>query len=172
MGKNQYVFSFESVLNENKDWILAVMIPLQGEEVMILPDLSKIDVQGDEIESLEERIGKEFQELKLNQILTARELLRELRSLVRFALTKDWGGAMNCQARQSLMICYQDQQEFLVLTSGGNLIIKKSLAGGRGLQLVAKSLTESIFKKIDILFLDSAPSAPDSPKTFLMEFFW
>ncbi len=172
LGQNQYVFSMESVLNENKDWILAVAIPLQGEEVMILPDLSKSQIDSDETESFEERIEKEFQALKLNRILTAREFLVELRSLVRFVLTKEWGGMRDCKAQQNEVLCVQDTNTFVVSTSGKMLNIKKSLGDEKSLQLVAGNLTDSIFKKIDIVLIGESITPSSTSKNFSLELFW
>src|SRR4051812_39014836 len=54
LGQSQYVFSVDSILKDDFDWILAVAIPLHGEEVMILPDLRKSQVANEETESFEE----------------------------------------------------------------------------------------------------------------------
>jgi hypothetical protein len=161
LGQSQYVFSVDSVLKENFDWILAVTIPLHGEEVMILPNLKESQVPDDEIESFEERIETEFRRLKLNKKMTSKQFLSELRSLIRFNLSPAWGQKRDCKAQQNDVICDYDGEKFVLNVTEKEFRITKLRSGEKGLQLIAKNLTESFFQKTDIR-LD----------TFSLELFW
>lgn len=172
LGKSQYVFSLESVLKENFDWILAVSIPLQGEEVMILPDLSKSQVQSEETETFEERIEKEFHVLKLNKILTSAEFMRELRSIIRFMLSPLWGQKRDCKPHQNEWTCAIDGQEYLISSTDKVLFVKKLLGQGKSLQIVAKNLTDSFFTQTDIRLYANEASSSKNESDFSLELFW
>lgn len=172
LGQSQYVFSVDSVLNENFDWILAVAIPLHGEEVMILPDLRKSQIAGEETESFEERIEKEFQRLKLNNKLTSQQFLKELRTLIRFGLAKKLGLNRNCKAQQMEFICELDGEKFVIEVTEKDFNINKSLGGQNKLQLVAKNLTDSFFDQTDIRLYSDEKDLVNKTSSFSLELFW
>lgn len=176
LGQSQYVFSVDSVLNEDFDWILAVTIPLHGEEVMILRDLREDEVSDEETESFEERIDQEFRRLKIDKKLTSDQFLKELRSLIRFGLAKKLGLKRVCKAQQSLFVCELDQEKFEIEVTDKVLNINKSLGGKKMLQLVAKNLTDSFFEQTDIrLYSDESSDESDLNKrtsSFSLELFW
>lgn len=173
LGQTQYVFGVDSILNENHDWILAVQIPLHGEEVMILPDLRQKEIAEEEMESFEERIEKEFNKLKLNKIITSQRFIEEMRSLVRFVLAPQWGGKRDCVARQEDMSCTLDGQKFLVNATDKEFIIEKSVEKEITLQVVAKNLSKSFFGQTDILLhTERSEKMKEKPSSFSMEFFW
>lgn len=171
-GQRQYVFGVDSVLKENHDWILAVAIPLQGEEVMIFPDLKQTRVQNEETESFEERIEKDFRQLKLNKIVKSKVFMKELRSLVRFSLSRNWGQKPVCVARQEAYECELDGEKFLVEVSEKDLTVKKSLGEGTSLQLVGKNLTDSFFAQTDIRLFSNERDAKKKISPFSLELFW
>jgi len=172
LGQSQYVFSVDSVLNENFDWILAVAIPLHGEEVMILPDLRKTQVSDEETESFEERIEKEFQRLKLHDKLTSQQFLKELRTLIRFGLAKKLGLERDCKAQQMEFVCVLDGEKFMVEVTEKDLNINKSLGGQNKLQLVAKNLTDSFFEQTDIRLYSDEKEMQKKTSSFSLELFW
>jgi hypothetical protein len=172
LGQNQYVFSFDSILKDNYDWILAVQIPLHGEEVMILPDLKQQKLQKWQMHSFEERIKKDFVRLKLDEILSPQQFIQELRSLIRFHLSSSWGSKRNCRAQQSELWCEQDGQRFLVTTTEKELSIKKPLAQGKSLVLDAKNLTESFFGQTDIRLYSNETNRLKKDSSFSLELFW
>ena len=172
LGQNQYVFGIDSILKENFDYILAVSIPLQGEEVMILPDLRKSQIALEETESFEERIGKEFQRLKLNKKLTSGQYLKELRSLIRFNLASKLGLARVCKAQQSETVCEFDGEKFLLEVSEKEFNIIKLLEHDQRLQLVAKNLTDSFFTQTEFRLYSNEESARKKSSSFALELFW
>jgi hypothetical protein len=171
LGQSQYVFSVDSVLKENSDWILAVTIPLHGEEVMILPNLKDKESLDDQVESFEERISNEFKRLKLKHI-SSKEFLAELRSLIRFVLGPSWGQKRVCEMRQKEEICEMDGEKFSLTTTDKEFLVKKDVGEKNNLKLVGKNLTDSFFNQTDII-LDSATSKTTSKdKAFSLELFW
>jgi hypothetical protein len=172
LGQNQHVFSVDSILNEDHDWIFAVSIPLHGEEAMILSDIKSRQMKHEEFSSFEERIAKEFQRLKLNKIISTEELMKELRLLIRFGLSKQWGQKRLCKPQQNETICELDQDSYIVEVLDSEIKVKKILGHGRSLQIVAKNLTDSFFQKTDIfLFLNESDEKKKS-SPFSLEIFW
>jgi hypothetical protein len=172
LGQNQYVFSFDSILKDNYDWILAVQIPLHGEEVMILPDLKQVKLQEWQMHSFEERIKKDFERLKLDKILPPHQFLQELRSLIRFHLSSSWGSKRHCSTQKSEFWCEQDGQKYLVTTTEKELSIKKSLGQGKSLVLDARNLTESFFGQTDIRLYSNEANQLKKASSFSLELFW
>ena len=169
---SQYVFNFESLLKENTDWLLAVSIPLQGEEVMILSNLKQKEMNKSQLESFEARIDREFDRLDLKKILTSEEFLKELRSLIRFNLAKSWGEKPICAEQGEEMICELNQEKFLVLSSEKDISIIKDLGKGRSLVLSAQNLTESFFNRTDIRLYSDSTQFKKKESTLSLELFW
>ncbi|WP_408098880.1 hypothetical protein ACJVC5_08165 [Peredibacter sp. HCB2-198] len=172
LGASQYVFSFESLMKENTDWLLAVSIPLHGEEVMILPELKQKNMPDSELESFEARIDREFDRLKLDKILTSEEFLKEFRSLVRFNLAKAWGQKPDCAEQGDDLICELDGEKFLVKVSEKDINIIKLLGKGRSLVLNAQNLTNSIFDRTDIRLYSSESHSQKKESSLSLELFW
>lgn len=172
LGQSQYLFSVDSILKENNDWILAVTIPLHGEEVMIFPNLKQKDATEEEMQSFEQRIQREFQKVGLSKIVTTEEFLKALRSLIRFNLSSVLGVQRNCKAHQNKLICTFDGEEFTVSTTERELNISKSLGQGRMLQLDAKNLTDSFFEQTDIRLYSNEADSTKKNSSFSLELFW
>ncbi len=172
LGKNQYVFSFESLLKENHDWIIGVNIPLQGEEVMILPDLKQKEMQDSEIETFERRIRHEFKRVKLDKVLSAEKFLIELRSLVRFAQASSLGLSRKCLSRLNEFQCELDGESFLISVTDGEFIIQKWLGQGRRVVLEGRNLTESFFSQSNIRLYASDKDFHQKNSSFSLELFW
>lgn len=172
LGQSSYLFSVDSILKENYDWILAVTIPLHGEEVMIFPNLKqKVATEG-EMQSFEQRIERDFKKVGLNKIVSTEEFLKALRSLIRFNLAPVLGGKRNCKAHQKHMTCELDGEEFTVTTTDRELNINKSLGQGRMLQLDAKNLTDSFFEQTDIRLYSNEADSVKKNSSFSLELFW
>lgn len=172
LSQNQYVFGFDSLLKENYDWVLAVQIPLHGEEALILPDLKQKNLESEEMYSFEERIKKDFVRLKLDKILTPQAFIRELRSLIRFNLSPAWGGKRICTAQESDLLCQFDGETFLITTNKRELSVIKSLGEGKNLVLDAKNLTESFFTQTDIRLYSNEANRQNKKAAFSLELFW
>jgi hypothetical protein len=172
LGQSQHVFSVDSILNENNDWIFAVTIPLHGEEVMILSDIKSRQMPSYEASSFEARIANEFHRLKLHKFITTEKFMRELRYLIRFGLSKQWGQKRDCNPQQNGLTCILDEEKFLISVSDAEITIKKILGNGQSLQIVAKNLTDSFFQKTDILFFLNELDEKKKSSPFSLEIFW
>jgi len=172
LNQRQYVFNVDSVLNEDYDWILAVSIPLQGEEVMILPDLRQKEIHDHETESFEKRIGIEFRRLKLDRLIGSEEFLNELRSIIRFNLSTSWGQKRYCLTKGENLICEIDKERFNIDVSDKELTVNKTLRKGMILQLVAKNLTESFFRQTEIRLYSNEKDLQARKSSFALELFW
>jgi len=173
LGESQYVFGVDSILNEDNDWIMAVQIPLHGEEVMILPDLTKKRMTNEETDSFEERIEREFERLDLNKIISAEEFMHEMRTVIRFVLAPQWKGTRICVAQKQDMECELDREKFYLSTTDKEFIIKKYLKRGLELQIVAKNLTDSFFGRTDIrLHSETDQKLKREASAFSLEMFW
>jgi hypothetical protein len=172
LGQGQYLFSVDSIFKENTDWILAVTIPLHGEEVMIFPNLKQKDATEEEMQSFEQRIQREFHKVGLSKIVTTEEFLKALRSLIRFNLSTVLGVKRNCKAHQNHLVCEFDGEEFKVSSSDRELNISKSLGQGRMLQLDAKNLTDSFFEQSDIRLYSNEADSTKKNSSFSLELFW
>lgn len=172
LGANQYVFSFESLMKENSDWLLAVSIPLQGEEVMILPQLKEKTMADAGAESFEARIDREFDRLKLDKVLTSEEFLKEFRSLVRFNLAKTWGQKPVCAEQEEDLLCDLDGEKFLVKVTDKDINIIKLLGKGRSMVLSAQNLTNSFFDRTEIRLYSSETHSQKKESSLSLELFW
>ena len=172
LGTSQYVFSFESLMKENTDWLLAVSIPLHGEEVMILPELKQKTMPVSELESFEARIDREFDQRKLDKVLTSEEFLKEFRLLVRFNLAKNWGQKPNCAEQGEDMICELDGEKVLVQVTEKEISIIRLLGKGRSLVLNAQNLTKSFFDRTDIRLYSSESHSQKKVSSLSLELFW
>lgn len=172
LGQRQFLFSVDSILKETSDWILAVTIPLHGEEVMIFPNLKQKHAEEEEMQSFEQRIQGEFHKVGLTKVVTTEEFLNALRSLIRFNLSAELGMKRNCKAHQRGIICEFDGEEFIVSTSDRELNINISLGNGRTLQLDAKNLTDSFFEETDIRLYSNEADSTKKNSSFSLELFW
>ncbi len=172
LGQSQYIFSVDSILKGNNDWILAVTIPLRGEEAMIFPNLKQKNATKEDRQSFEQRIEREFQKVGLHKIVTPDEFQTALRSLVRFNLARALGLKRNCKSHQNHLMCEFDGEEFKISSSDRELIISKSLGNGKMLQLDAKNLTDSFFEQTDIRLYSNEADSLKKNSSFSLELFW
>ncbi len=171
LGLSSYIFSVDSVLNQNIDWIFAVSIPLHGEEVMILPDLKQHSMPAMEMSSFEHRIKNEFYRLKIDSDIGPKLFMNELRSLIRFNLGNSWGQKRDCQKKQTELICMLDEEKFIIYIKNEEIIINKYF-GDNTIQLVAENLTDSFFRKTSILLFTNTLDLQKKNPSFSLELFW
>jgi hypothetical protein len=125
-----------------------------------------------EVSSFEERIAKEFKRLKVNKILTTEKFMKELRLLIRFGLSPQWGQKRDCKPQQNETICELDGEIFIVHVLDTEIKIKKLLGQGKSLQIVAKNLTDSFFQKTDIILFLNEAQDDKKVSPFSLEIFW
>ncbi len=165
--EREYVFGVESGLKENYDWILAVSIPLHGEEVMVLPELQKITVEESEIDSFEKRIAQEFRTFELPD-LSSKQFLKEVRSLMRFRLSPAWGQKRQCMEH----ICELDGEKFVVQVEEKEIFITKMMTHESRVTLAAKNLTEPFFGQTEIRLYSNTDDWQKKKAIFSLELFW
>jgi hypothetical protein len=166
--QSQNLFSFESALKENADWVLAVSIPLHGEEVLVLPDLREergLDLQR---RSFEARIERTMDHELKGEAVSGKEFIRALRAMIRFIQSERFGLAVSCQRRGETSLCSNGQQSFELSIEKQQLrIIDKS---NKSFQLVGRAhqLHENSFTRTDYFLL-----TPDGQRELLsLELFW
>lgn len=172
LGQSKYLFGVESVLNENYDWILAVSLPIHGEETLILRDIKKKDVNNQEQGSFELRIKNELEHLELSHFIEPETFINELRSLIRFNLARYWDQKRACRKVSSDLICKFDGDEFHVTVNRKELIINKYFSKSGIIQLSAKNFSDSLFNRTDILFYRSQNELDKKESGFSLELFW
>lgn len=172
LGESNYVFGVDSFLKENTDWVLAVQIPLQGEEALILPNLKQKIQPQHEIESFEERITDEFKKRKLDRSVSSKTFIKEMRSLVRFVLAPEWGKKHNCEERQSELFCDLDGEKFHIVIEEKEISIIRPLGEKKFLVLSGRNLTKSIFAQTDIRLYTNGMDRKKKNSSFSLELFW
>ena len=172
LGINQqkYLISFEAVLKENQDWLLAAAIPLHGEEVLLLKDLKQEKVIEGEEDGLELRIERGISEYLKSQKqspATAKSFMLELRRLMRIVLHKKLKLDLSCSSTE----CQMGEAIYQVKADSKQITLKKSLSADYEIELVATNLTDSIFKRSSI-FLHSKNKNSANPTLLSIELFW
>lgn len=163
-----YLFSFDAVLKDKKDWILAVMVPLHGEEVMILHDLRNAKPPVTTLESFEERIEHELRNRKKLGNLKSGEFVIHIRSMIRFILARELGLDRACQGE----VCRLDSENYQVLLSEKNISVKKEISVDYTLELIAENLTDSFFNRTNFYLRDGKDDSKKSPPVLSLELFW
>lgn len=170
INNQQHLFSFDAVLKENNDWILAASIPMHGEEVLMLRDLKQEKIILDERDGLELRIVSGISEYLRSHKQSpklAKTFILELRRMMRLVLHKQLNlkvecGKANCQLGE---VIYQAE------ASSKQLTLKKSLSNEYEIVLVAMNLTDSIFERSSI-FLHSKKADNSIRNLLSLELFW
>lgn len=160
---SSHVFSFEAVLRDDADWILAVTVPLRGEETMVLPKLTEAEAPEESLESFEAHFKD-------------RETLWELRSLIRFVLATPLKLGRQCEPvgenRHNCFLSTGDKQDPVeVEVAPDKIFIRKMGPGGRIMELTAQNLTDSFFTR-STFSLHSQKSHNSSAPLLSLELFW
>lgn len=161
---SQNVFGFDAVLRQNTDWLLAVSIPLHGEEVMILPELNKEDAEG-QMQAFEARIARALYEMKAN--ISPKEFLQSLRSLMRFLMGEQVGAPVHC-VREDEIICRQFNRYFVVSVQKNEITIVEREKKDFQVVVKARNLTDSFFQQTEFYLL----SSEGRHQLLSLELFW
>lgn len=171
LGSNQYLFSFDAVLKQNSDWLLAASFPLHGEEILIFKNLKndgafKAEAPGEFEIRMEEGI-KDFLKSQKKSPKVARAFILELRNMMRFVLHKKLGLNISCDEKNCSMGDYVYQVE----VSSNEFSLTRSVLNDYEMKLIAVNLTGPIFKRMNIHLLPKA--GLQSTKNLLsLELFW
>ena len=170
INRQQYLFGFDAVLNENNDWILAANIPLHGEEVLKLQDLKQEEVDEGMKDGLEIRIQQGISEYFKSQKQApelGKTFLLELRRIMRLVLHKKLGLPVECSKTE----CRLGKAIYQVEASSKQLSLKKSLSEDYEIEFIALSLTGPIFQRSNI-FLHAKNKSSPVPTLLSLELFW
>jgi hypothetical protein len=177
IDKHQYLFGFESALQENTDWVLAAAIPLHGEEAMTLKNLKKDEVQFEDPDALEARIQAGIDEYLRHQKNVPQNLGQKIipgfRSLVRLVLATQLDVKKSCilSDKAGNYSCQQGSQSFFVQIVDKEIRIKKVLLGQYFIELTAEDLTDGFFSKNSFNFSTQTEDNKSSP-ILTFELFW
>jgi hypothetical protein len=170
IGQQKYLFSFDAILKENSDWILAANIPLHGEEVLRLQNLKTVNGEESDGDGLELRIEQGISSYLKSQKQSpelAKTFLQELRNIMRLVLHKK----LDLQAICSESECRIGETIYQVEATSKQLSLKKSLSEDYEIELIAMNLTDSIFQRSSV-FLHSKNKSSSSPTLLSLELFW
>ncbi|MGE3608693.1 MAG: hypothetical protein AB7I27_03815 [Bacteriovoracaceae bacterium] len=151
VDQQQYLFSYDALLKENNDWILAVEIPLHGEEVMVLSNLKENSVKEIPNESFETRIERS---LEGRVPISGEKFVLELRTLVRFLLADQLKLTRTCQKNGTEYLCKQGENSYNVILKGQKLTIKKQIKDKLLLELVAENPSGPHFSRTSFFLKD------------------
>jgi hypothetical protein len=170
INRHQYLFSFDAILKENNDWLLAANIPLHGEEILILNDLKKEHELESSNNDLGHRIEEEIRAYLLSQNQSpdlAKSFLTEMRKIMRLVLHRKLGLEIMCLEQE----CRIGETVYRVEATSKQLSLKKSLSDNYEIEFAALNLTDSIFRRSSIFLHSQNKQSP--PSTLLsLELFW
>lgn len=170
--KGQNVFSYEAVLRPEGDWLMAVAVPLHGEEVMVLRNIKENEVSEENADNFELRLEQEIDSRMKDGILTGKDYLKALRSLIRFALAPQLSLLRVCtKEKESHFQCKIDQDLFRVRIQKDKIFIARELNKTHFLELAGENLTDSFFSRTSF-HLHSENRSQKSPSVFSLELFW
>jgi len=170
INRQQYLFSFDALLKENNDWMLAANIPLHGEEVLVLRNLKKKNVDDSEKDGLAIRIEQGIIDYLKSQKQSpelAELFLLELRGIMRLVLHKKLQLKIFCTQQE----CRMGDAIYQVEATSKQLSLKKSLSDDFEIEFTAMNLTDSIFHRSNI-FLHSKIKSNPTPTLISLELFW
>jgi hypothetical protein len=170
INRQQYLFGFDAILKENNDWLLAANIPLHGEEILILKDLTnEIDPEPSNNDlgiRIKEGIKSYLESQKQSPEL-AKTFLIELRTIMRLVLHQKLGLQIICSDQE----CHIGKSVYQVEANSKQLSLKKSLADDYEIEFAALNLTDSIFRRTSIFLRSKNQQSPPS-NLLSLELFW
>jgi hypothetical protein len=171
IGQQSYLFSYEAGLKD-QDWMLAVSVPLHGEEIMILHEIKQTTPPTSSRESFELRIDHEMRSrLSLGKI-TGRDVTQELRAIIRFVMSSDLGLEKECNLKdQKVYECKMDKDIFHVDRDHDSITIKKNIKDTHYFELIGENYTDSTFQRTNF-YLRSQQEKAKSQALMSLELFW
>lgn len=171
LGSNQYLFSFDAILKDNFDWLLAANFPLHGEEILLFENLKNsksFEAQhAGEFELRMEEGIKEFLKSQKKSPKVARAFMVEFRNMMRFVLHKKLDLQVICEGK----VCKMGDYVYQVESTSSEFSLTRSLLNDYDLKLTAVNLTGPIFKRMNIHLLPKTGSSPIK-NLLSLELFW
>ena len=170
--EQSYLFTFETLLKDKKDWIMAVTVPLHGEEVMVLHQMQQVMPSDEVMESFEVRIERELGSRKKFRSISKGRFIQELRSLIRFVLAKDLSLSRTCQEKDQQLTCTLGNENFGIKKEIKNIVISKDVSDQYFLELVGENLTGTFFSKTNFYLRDKKVPSVKTKPILSLELFW
>lgn len=161
--ERQYLFGVEAVLKEGRSWILAVSIPLHGEEALIFQDLREKEGEDAALQSFARRIDAGIRENLKDSNLRGQDFLSALRKTLRFLLAHKLGLSINCQENR----CSLDEDVFQIEKKEKEISITVPFAG-HNLITTGSNLTGPFFMNTRFKVLASG----EERELISLELFW
>lgn len=169
LGQHQYLFSFESLIKDDQDWVLAASIPLHGEEILILKKIREKNDSSREYGAFELRMVRGIREFLMSQKKSpdlADKFLQEFRSIIRLMLHQRLGIKVECETQ-----CRFEDELYEIELTKSHLSLKKEILKDYQIELRESNLTGSIFKRTSVFF-SLKNSAPMNQPLLSLELFW
>jgi hypothetical protein len=170
--QRQGVFSYDAVLNEKGDWLLAMSVPMHGETVLLFPKIKELEVRGEQQKIIEKNIEKEIANLMGTTELSGQDYVRQLRSMIRFILAPELALSRHCMPLENDQFeCKQGSEIYNIDLKANWLKIKKVVSKDLSLELWAENYHQSYFKRTSF-YLKSHKATHHEPAFLSLELFW
>ena len=165
--ERRYLFGIESVLKDDKSWIMGVSIPLHGEEVLLFSQLDQSMADDLTMDSFALRIDASMRENLKSSTLRGSDFLNAMRKTLRFILSPKLKLPVNCQTREKKQVCSLGEDEFFITSDEKTIRIMTPFASHQ-LVTTATNLTGPFFMNTQFKVL-----APEGKQDQLsLELFW
>jgi hypothetical protein len=169
--QGQHLFSCDAILKEDHTWILSIMIPLQGEELMILPQLEKKIPSDQTMDKFEWRIGEELKKVDIHHKLKPNQVIQGIHSMLRFVLGRELKLPRDCFIDNNVYLCDLENEKFIIEKKETSALISYELNEDYKMVLVAENLTNSFFGRTSFYVISKTKNYKfDS--IIALEFFW
>lgn len=165
--ERQYLFGMEALLKDDRDWLMAVAIPLSGEEVLTFPSLRDENAPADVMDTFALRIDAGIRENLKGSKLRGDEFLQAMRKTLRFLLAHRLKLPVQCVAFDKEKICSVGEQDFPVSEDEKTITITTAFSGHE-LITTASNLTGPFFTHTQ--FRVKSPEGKQDLLT--LELFW
>lgn len=159
----QYLFGIEAVLKEEKNWIMAVTIPLHGEEALIFTHLHEKNHSDPGLESFAMRIDAAIRENLKDTGLKGSDFLDAMKRSLRLILAHKLNLKVTCEES----LCYMDNEIFQIEQREKEISLLTPFAGHK-LITTASNLTGPFFMNTRFKVL-----SPEGKQELIsLELFW
>ncbi len=169
--RGQHLFSCDAILKEDHTWMLSIMIPLQGEELMILPQLEKKIPSDKTMDKFEWRIEEELKKVDIHHKLKPFQVIQGIHSMLRFVLGRELKLTRDCFVENNVNRCDLENEKFIIEKKETSMQIGYELNADYDILLVAENLTNSFFGRTSF-YVISKNKNYKFDSVIALEFFW
>jgi len=169
--RGQHLFSCDAILKDDHAWILSIVIPLRGEELMILPQLEKKNPNDQTMEKFEWRIGEELKKVDIHHKLKPSQVIHGIHSMLRLVLGRELKLSRDCFVDNNVNQCDLENEKFIIEKKETSIHISYDLSENYKIVLVAENLTNSFFRRTSF-YVISKHQNYKFDSIIALEFFW